>query len=53
MNSCTAKNICLFCSTEMSVLPYKITSNVGWQKVEIVFKRTLRRFLKRLQVRKK
>ena len=31
MNSCTAKNICLFSSTEMSVLPYKITSNVGWQ----------------------
>ena len=53
MNSCTAKNICLFCSTEMSVLPYKITSNVGWQKVEIVFKRTWHRFLKRLQVRKK
>ena len=25
--------------------PYKITSNVGWQKVEIVFKRTLRGFL--------
>ena len=34
MNSCTAKNTCLFSSTEMSVLPYKITSNVGWQKVE-------------------
>ena len=52
MNSCTAKNICLFSSTEMSVLPYKITSNVGWQKVEIVFKRTWRRFLKRSQIKK-
>ena len=53
MNSCTAKKTCLFSSTEMPVLPYKITSNVGWQKVAIVFKRTWRRFLKRLQVRKK
>ena len=40
MNSCTAKNTCLFSSTEMSVLSYKILSNIGWQKVEIVFKRT-------------
>ena len=52
MNSCTAKNTCLFSSTEMPVLPYKITSNVGWQKVEIVFKRTWRRFLKAIASKK-
>ena len=44
IKSCTAEKICLFSSTDKSVLPYKITSKVGWQNVETVFKSSCHKF---------